>query len=68
MPQTPAQARATQKWNKEHMKLIGCKIKKEYADEFEQYATDRGTTRNALIREFIYSCIGVEEDDYILKK
>lgn len=68
MPKTPAQARANAKWDKSNMKNVICKIKKEYADEFEQYATDRGTTRNALIREFIYSCIGVEEDDYILKK
>ncbi|MGN0182138.1 MAG: hypothetical protein ACI4DP_06990 [Candidatus Ornithomonoglobus sp.] len=46
------------KWDKANMKLVACKIKKEYADEFMKYAVDKGTTVNALLKDYVYKCIG----------
>lgn len=45
------------KWDKAHMKTIGCKLKKEHAEAFEQYAKERGKTVNALLAEYVMSCI-----------
>lgn len=45
------------KWDKENMKLVACKIKKEDAEAFKQYADDNDTTPNALLRKYIYKCI-----------
>lgn len=53
---------ANNKWDKNNMKIVACKIKKEYADEFSQYAADKGTTVNALLKEYICDCIGKSEE------
>lgn len=45
------------KWDKESMKIVACKIKKEQVELFAQYAADNKTTVNALIREYILSKI-----------
>ncbi len=48
---------ANNKWDKENMKIVACKIKKEQAELFAQYAADHKTTVNALLREYILSKI-----------
>ena len=48
---------ANNKWDTNNMKIVACKIKKTYADEFSQYAANKGTTVNALLKEYIYKCI-----------
>lgn len=48
---------ANNKWDTNNMKIVACKIKKAYADEFAQYAANKGTTVNALLKEYIYKCI-----------
>lgn len=53
---------ANNKWDKNNMKIIACKIKKEYADEFAKYATDKGTTVNALLKKYVYNCIGKSDE------
>lgn len=57
MPVSRSKRAANNKWDKEHMKIVACKIKKEQAEQFTQYAADRKTTVNALLREFILSKI-----------
>lgn len=49
---------ANNKWDKENMKIIACKIRKDYAERFKQYAADNGTTPNALIRSYVLKAIG----------
>ena len=48
---------ANNKWDKEHMKVIGCKLRKEQAEKFAQYAKDNGTTVSKLLKEFIFEKI-----------
>lgn len=57
-----AQKRASNKYNLEHMSTLGCKVKKEDAQAFKEYAEERDTTPNALLRGYVYKCIGKEED------
>lgn len=57
MSPTEAQKQARNKWDKENMKNVACKITAEKAEAFKQYAQSKNTTPNALLREFIESCI-----------
>lgn len=55
----PRKKRASNnKWDKENMKLVACKIRADKAERFKQYAEEHGTTPNALLRGYIYTCIG----------
>ena len=58
MPVSRAKRAANNKWDASNMKLVACKIKKEQAEKFNQYAKDNGTTSNSLLKGFILSCIG----------
>ncbi len=58
MPISRAKRAANNKWDAANMQLVACKIRKEQAEKFKKYAKDNGTTSNALIRDFIMSCIG----------
>lgn len=44
---------ANNRWDKENMKIVACKLRKEQAEKFRQYAEDNGTTVNALIKKFV---------------
>lgn len=57
MPVSKAKRASNNKWDKENMKIVACKIKKEDAELFKQYADNNNTTPNALLRNFIYNCI-----------
>lgn len=57
MSVSEAQKKSRNKWDKENMKIVACKIKKEQAELFAQYAADHNTTVNALLREYILSTI-----------
>lgn len=48
---------ANNKWDAANMKIVACKIKKEEAERFKQYAQDHNTTPNALLREYVRKCI-----------
>lgn len=63
MPVSRAKRASNNKWDKENMKIVACKIKKEDAENFKQYAEDNNTTPNALLRSYIYNCIGKSETD-----
>lgn len=57
-----SQKKARNKWDSNNMATIGCKLKKEYADAFRAYATERGTTVNKLIKAFVLNTIKREEE------
>lgn len=61
MPVSRAKRASNNKWDKENMKLVACKIRKEDAEAFKQYAEDNNTNPNALLRNYIYSCLGKDE-------
>ena len=50
--------RASNKYNREHMATLGCKVKKEHAERFKQYAAEKGTTSNAMLSRYVLDCIG----------
>ena len=56
-----AKRASNNKWDKENMKIVACKIKKDDAEAFKQYADEKNTTPNALLRNYIYNCIGKDE-------
>lgn len=61
MPVSRAKRASNNKWDKENMKIVACKIRKEDAEAFKQYAEDNNTNPNALLRNYIYSCLGKDE-------
>lgn len=62
-----AKRASNNKWDKENMKIVACKIKKEDAEAFKQYADDNGTTSNALLRNYIYKCINKIDTENIIE-
>lgn len=52
-----SQRRAADAWDAEHMATVGCKLRKEIAEEFKRYAAERGTTASALIKGYIMECL-----------
>lgn len=56
-----AKRTANNKWDAENMKHVACKIKREDAEAFKAYADEKDTTPNALLRGYIYTCIGKDE-------
>ncbi|MDE7301731.1 MAG: hypothetical protein K2N60_00275 [Oscillospiraceae bacterium] len=58
MAVSEAQKRASNKYNREHMATLGCKVKKEQAERFKQYAAEKGTTSNAMLSRYVLYCIG----------
>jgi hypothetical protein len=58
-----AKRASNNKWDKENMKIVACKIKKEDAEAFKRYAEDNNTTSNALLRNFVYKCINKAETE-----
>ena len=58
MPVAKSKRNANNKWDAKNMKIVACKIKKEDAEAFKVHAKEQSTTPNALLRGYIYSCIG----------
>lgn len=57
MSASEAQKRAANKYNQKHMLTLGCKVKKEEAEKFKEYAAEQGKTANTVLREYVYKCI-----------
>lgn len=48
---TDAQRRANNRYISEHMTVLGCKVRKDYADRVRQKAKDEGTSVNAILKK-----------------
>jgi len=57
MPVSEAQKKASLKYDKEHMATLGCKVKKEEAAAFKNYAARQGKRANTLLKEYVIGCI-----------
>ena len=57
MAVSEAQKRASNKYNREHMATLACKVKKIQAEKFKAYAESKGTTANALIKDYVLEAI-----------
>lgn len=64
MPVSRKKRASNNRWDKENMKIVACKIRADKAEQFKQYAEDKQTTPNALLRGYIYDCIGAPDDYY----
>ena len=62
MPVSRSKRAANDRWDAANMKHVACKVKKEDAEAFKEYADGRKTTPNALLRGFIYKCIGKQSE------
>lgn len=57
MAVSDAQKKASNKYNAEHMATLGCKVKKDEAAAFKDYAASKGKTANTVLKEFVIQCI-----------
>ena len=51
MALTEAQKRSNNKYIAEHMTVLGCKVRKEYADRVREKAKAEGTSVNAILKK-----------------
>ena len=58
-----AQKKASAKWTKENMGTIACKLKKEQVEQFKEYCDGFGKTPNAVLKEYILSCLNSMQKD-----
>lgn len=57
-----AQKNSRNKWDKQNMATLGCKVKKEQAERFKEYANTQGKTANAVLKDFVMEKIGEKSD------
>nr|DAY32955.1 MAG TPA: plasmid partition protein ParG-helix-helix, dimer, DNA binding, CELL [Caudoviricetes sp.] len=60
MALTESQRRANNKYISEHMTVLGCKVRKDYADKVRKKAKEEGTTVNAILKKALDEFMGVE--------
>lgn len=53
--------RSNNKYDSAHYTTIAAKIRNEEANKFKEYCKRRGMTVNAVISEFVLSCISEED-------
>lgn len=58
MAPTDAQKRASDKYNRQHMATLGCKVTKEQAQAFKDHCQSKGSTANKVLRDFVLDSIG----------
>ena len=64
MPVSEKKKASNQKWDKENMTVIGCKVRKEEAERIKKYAADHGTNVNALLLGYVRGLLAtVPADD-----
>ena len=57
MPVSEAQKKSRDKWDKENMTTLGCKVRKEDAAAFRVFAKEQGKTTNTVLKEYVQECI-----------
>ena len=62
---TKAKRASNNRWDKENMTILACKVRKDYADTVKQQATRRGTSVNAVLLNAVSDFMGTSEYDEI---
>ena len=62
MAPSESQKRASLKWDKENMIVLGCKVKRTQATAFKSYCAERGLTSNTALKDYVLGCIGEGEN------
>ncbi len=52
----------SKEWDKENMKTISCRVRKEEADAFKQYAESCGMTAHTMLASFVRSAASNNAD------
>lgn len=60
-----AKRKANDKWDRENMSTIACKLRKEDAEAFREFARENGQTVNTLLRNYVFGCIGKSNSEYV---
>lgn len=61
MAPSEAQKKASLKWDKENMAVLGCKVRKAQAEAFKNYCTSQGKTSNTVLKDYVLDCIKQDE-------
>ncbi len=64
MTVSEAQKKSRNKWDKENMITLGCKIRRYEADIFKEYAQSQGKNANGLLKEYVFKC----NEEYLKSK
>ena len=64
MAMSEARKRANEKWNKENMTTLSCKVRKEYAENVRKSALEQGLTVNSIFKAALDDFM-VGNSDYI---
>jgi hypothetical protein len=62
-PVSDARRKANEKWDKENMITLGCRLKRTQAQAFKEHAAEQGKTANTMLRDYVLDCIGEDERD-----
>ena len=62
MPVKESKKKANSKWDKENMKTISVKLRKEIVAEFYRYAKENNTTAHRLMADFIIEKVSSLEE------
>ena len=57
MAPSEAQKKAAAKYHKENIASLACRVKTDQAEQFKAYCESVGKTSNAVLREYVLSCI-----------
>ena len=60
---TRAKRASNNRWDKENMTILACKVRKDYADTVKQQASKRGTSVNAVLLNAVSDFMGKSEYD-----
>ena len=60
-----AKRASNNRWDKENMTILACKVRKDYADTVKQQASKRGTSVNAVLLNAVSDFMGKSEYDEI---
>lgn len=63
MAVTEAHKKGNRKWDKDNMATLGCKVKKEQAEKFKQYAAEQGKTANSVLKDYVLEKIGEKDGE-----
>lgn len=63
MAVSESQKKASNKYNKEHMTTLGCKVRKEEAAAFKKHCANQGKTSNTVLKEYVMECIKSDKED-----
>lgn len=63
MATSEAQKKASAEYHKKNIASLACRVKKDQAEKFKAYCESKGKTSNAVLREYVLTCISEEDTE-----